>query len=78
MLQTDIFFYHIMKTAGTTVVRLLEEAFGPESMCSLPPHEGADETAFVARVADPSPAVVGGHPHQLFPLWELADRRRGR
>jgi len=75
MLERDIFFYHIMKTAGTTVVRLLEDAFGAEASCPLPTHAGADETAFLQKITHQGPLVVSGHPDQLFHLWERAHDR---
>lgn len=71
-LTRDIFFFHVMKTAGTTVVRLLEAAYGPGANCALPTHEAADAGPFKARVADPSPCVVSGHPHHLHELWARA------
>ncbi|WP_461208895.1 sulfotransferase family 2 domain-containing protein [Desulfocurvus sp. DL9XJH121] len=76
-LAQDIFFFHVMKTAGTTVVRLLEQAFGPEASCALPTHEGADAGPFLERVDAVRPLVVSGHPHHLFPLWERALARTG-
>lgn len=75
MLQQDIFFYHIMKTAGTTVVKLLEDAFGKEVSCPLPTHEGADESFFFQTIIHKKPLIVSGHPHHLFQLWELAHQR---
>lgn len=76
-LEQDIFFFHVMKTAGTTVVRLLEAAFGPQTTCALPTHEGADPAGYLARVTDPAPCVISGHPHHLPELWAKALARGG-
>lgn len=74
-LQQDIFFYHVMKTAGTSVVKLFEEAYGRESLCQFPTHEGADESGFVQNVSNNTPKVVTGHPDHFFALWGLAHKR---
>ncbi|MCM1565820.1 MAG: sulfotransferase family protein [Dehalobacter sp.] len=74
-LNKDIFFYHVMKTAGTTVVRLLEQAYGADASCPLPTHESADPQPFFGKVSSPTPLIISGHPDQLFDLWKLAEQR---
>ncbi len=76
-LTKDVFFYHVMKTAGTTVVRLLEQVYGASSYCPLPNHEGGDTAKFRAKVARPEPLIVSGHPDHFFDLWDLAKQRTG-
>lgn len=74
-LQQDILFYHVMKTAGTSIVKYLEEPYGASSMCPLPTHQGDDESAFLQGVADGSPKVISGHPDHLFHLWDQVHAR---
>ncbi len=76
-LEKDIFFYHVMKTAGTTVVRLFEDAYGAESVCALPTHQQADDSSFLQKASADFPLVVTGHPDHLFHLWEHAHKRTG-
>ncbi len=76
-LDQDIFFYHVMKTAGTTVVKLLENAYGAESICALPTHQQADDSCFLQKASADAPLVVTGHPDHLFHLWAVAHERTG-
>jgi len=76
-LTNDVAFYHIMKTAGTTLARLFETIYGAERMCPLPLYQGADREAFLSGVADPSPRIFTGHPQDHFDLWERIHARPG-
>lgn len=75
MLTKDIFFYHIMKTAGTSIAKMLEEAYTQEPMCSLPTHECADDQLFRKKIQTEKPIIISGHPDHLFQLWEMAHSR---
>lgn len=75
MPEKDIYFYHIMKTAGTSVFKILEDAYGQETMCPFPTHQGAEEDAFKEKIKAEYPLIVAGHPDHLFHLWELTDTR---
>ena len=66
-----------MKTAGTTLARLLETVYGASRMCPLPLYEGADKTAFLEGVADPAPRIFTGHPQEHFDLWARIRQRPG-
>ncbi len=74
-LTRDLVFFHIMKTAGTTVVKLLEDAFGAEASCPLPRHPGAAEGPFLETVTAARPLVISGHPDHLHHLWRAALER---
>jgi len=75
VLGNDVVFYHIMKTAGTTLARLMEKVYGPQAMCPLPLYPGADPAAFLDGVKRPEPRIFTGHPHEQFELWELIAKR---
>lgn len=74
-LDKDIFFYHLPKTAGTTVIRQIEALLPAEGACALPGHEGEDEAPFVRGLAHDGPVFVHGHPDILFHLWAMAEQR---
>lgn len=75
ILNNDIIFYHIPKSAGTTLIRLLEKVYGNSVMCPMPTHEGGDHSHFLRKIKTDDPLIISGHPDILFDLWEIAHAR---
>ncbi len=64
-----------MKTAGTSIVRLMEDQYGSEYTNALPTHEGTDESLFLKKAKSNHPLIISGHPDHLFHLWETVHCR---
>lgn len=76
-LEQDVIVYHIMKTAGTTVSRLLEEIYGADRVYIVPNHD-EDPARFLRGAALSEPVVLMGHPHDKFEHWRSVHARGGR